>query len=489
MLLTDRLNDAQLLRDKAYINGGWVAAHEAAGFSVYNPATGAPLATVPDCAAEDTRAAIAAAEQALIVWRETPAPLRASLLRALHGLLLKHEEDLAQLITAEQGKPLAEALGEVRYAAAYVDWFAAEARRTYGDVIPAASADRRLLVVKQPIGVVATITPWNFPLAMLARKVAPALAAGCAVVSKPAEATPLSALALAELTSRAGFPAGVFNVLPTSSGDRVGGELTSNPVVRKLSFTGSTATGKLLLSQCAEGVKKVSLELGGNAPFIVFDDADLEAAVAGAVAVKFRNSGQTCICANRFIVHEKLYDEFAERLALAVNALSVGDGAEAGTDQGPLINAAAVRKVENQLEDAVASGAHVICGGARHERGGSFFQPTVLVNVRGDMRVAREETFGPVAPLLPFQSEAEAVELANQTQAGLAAYFYTADMARAWRVAEQLEYGMVGVNETAISSEAIPFGGIKESGLGREGSSYGIDEYLELKHICMGGLG
>jgi succinate-semialdehyde dehydrogenase/glutarate-semialdehyde dehydrogenase len=401
---------------------------------------------------------------------------------------MQHQEDLARLMTAEQGKPLAEARGEVAYGAAFVEWFAEEAKRVYGDVIPAAMNDRRYVVIRQPIGVVAAITPWNFPVAMITRKCAPALAAGCTVVVKPSELTPLCALALAELAQRAGFPPGVFNVLTTSDAAAVGRVLTASPVVRKLSFTGSTAVGKLLIRDCADTVKKVSMELGGNAPFIVFDDADLDAAVAGAMASKYRNAGQTCVCANRLLIQDGIYDAFAEKLAVAVGGLKVGDGMAEGTSQGPLINQAAVEKVEQHIGDAVSKGARILCGGQRHAKGGTFFEPTILADVTPQMLLASEETFGPVAPLFRFHSEDEAVRMANDTEFGLAAYFYSRDIGRVWRVAEALEYGIVGINEGIISTELAPFGGIKESGLGREGSRYGMDEFTEIKYLCMGGL-
>ncbi len=477
-----------LLRSAAFIDGDWRAADDGAVFEVTNPADSTVLATVPDMGAGETRAAIEAADAAWPAWRALTARKRSALLRAWFDLIVAHREDLARLMTAEQGKPLAEARGEVTYAASFVEWFAEEAKRVYGDVIPTPAADRRLFAIRQPVGVVAAITPWNFPLAMITRKCAPALAAGCPVVIKPAEQTPLSALALAELAQRAGFPAGVLNVVTTSSGERVGAELTRNPTVRKLSFTGSTAVGKLLLRECADTVKKVSLELGGNAPFIVFDDADIEAAVAGAMVSKYRNSGQTCICTNRFIVQDSIHDAFVERLAAAVGTLRVGPGDGEAVDQGPLIDLAAVERVERHIADACARGARIVCGGHRHALGGTFFEPTVLDDVTTDAAVATEEIFGPVAPVFRFTTEREAIDQANATEYGLAAYCYTRDAARVWRVAEALEYGMVGINEAAISTEVSPFGGIKESGLGREGSRYGIDEFTEIKSICLGGL-
>jgi len=477
-----------LLRRDAYVDGAWTGADDGARFAVTDPATGATLAEVPDMGAAETRRAIAAAEAAWPAWRAQTAKERAAVLRRWFDLQLQHQEALAQLMTAEQGKPLAEARGEVIYGASFVEWFAEEAKRVYGDTIPAPANDRRIVVIKQPVGVVAAITPWNFPIAMITRKCAPALAAGCPVVIKPAALTPLSALALAALAEEAGFPPGVLNVITSRRAGEVGGELTANPAVRKLSFTGSTEVGKLLMAQCAGTVKKVSLELGGNAPFIVFDDADLDAAVAGAMASKYRNAGQTCVCANRILVQDGVYEAFAMKLAAAVASLKVGPGTEAGVSTGPLINAAAVAKVEEHIADAVDHGARVICGGSRHALGGTFFEPTILVDVTTSMKVAREETFGPMAPLFRFHQEAEAVAMANATEFGLAAYFYSRDIGRCWRVAEALEYGMVGINEGIISTELAPFGGVKESGLGREGSKYGLDEFVEVKYLCMGGL-
>jgi len=483
------LADNALLKTAAYIDGSWCAADSGDTFAVTNPADGSPVAEVPDMGEAETRRAVEAANAAWPAWRAKTAKQRSGILRAWYELILANQEDLARLMTTEQGKPLAEARGEVAYGASFVEWFAEEAKRVYGDVIPAPFGDRRYVVVRQSIGVVAAITPWNFPIAMITRKCAPALAAGCPVVVKPAEATPLCALALAELAERAGFPKGVFNVVTSSSGARVGGEMTGNPLVRKLSFTGSTAVGKLLIAQCADTVKKVSLELGGNAPFIVFDDADLDAAVAGAMASKYRNAGQTCVCANRLLVQDSVYDAFAEKLAAAVAELHVGEGTEEGVNQGPLINEAAVCKVERHISDAVEQGARILFGGKRHARGGTFFEPTILADVTPAMAVAREETFGPVAPLFRFQTEQQAIQMANDTPFGLAAYFYSRDIGRVWRVAEALEYGMVGINEGIISTEVAPFGGVKESGLGREGSKYGIDEFVEMKYLCMGGLG
>jgi len=481
-------SDQSLLKTKALINGEWCDADDGATFTVTDPATGNTLATVPDLGATETTRAIAAAHAALPAWRALAARDRAVLLREWFDLVLDHQDDLARLLTAEQGKPLTEARAEVAYGASYLEWFAEEAKRLYGDTIPAPSADRRYVVIRQPVGVVAAITPWNFPLALITRKAGPALAAGCTMVLKPAEATPLCALALGELANRAGIPPGVFNVLTTSAGARVGAELTRNPLVRKLSFTGSTAVGKQLLRECADTVKRVSLELGGNAPFIVFDDADLDAAVAGAMAAKFRNSGQTCVCANRIFVQAGVYDEFAQRLAAAAGKLRVGNGADEGIEQGPLINEAAVAKVERHIRDAVEQGAKIMTGGSRYVLGGSFFEPTVLTGVTSAMAIAREETFGPVAPLIRFTAEAEALALANDTAAGLAGYFFSRDVGRCWRVAEQLECGMVGINSGLLSSEVIPFGGIKESGQGREGSRYGLDDYTELKYLSFGGI-
>jgi succinate-semialdehyde dehydrogenase/glutarate-semialdehyde dehydrogenase len=481
------LADPALLRDRLYLDGQWVAADAGATTPVQNPATGQALATVPLAGAAETRRAIAAAAAALPAWAARPARERADCLRRLHDLMLSHQDDLARLMTAEQGKPLAESRGEIAYSAGFFQWFGEEAKRAYGDVIPGHQRDRRIVVLKQPVGVVAAITPWNFPSAMIARKVAPALAAGCTIVVKPALQTPLSALALAALAERAGVPPGVLNVV-TGDARAIGGELTGNPAVRKLSFTGSTATGKLLLAQCATTVKKVSMELGGNAPFIVFDDADLDAAVAGAMQSKFRNSGQTCVCANRLYVQAGIHDRFVAALAAAVAKLRVGDGLAGDTDQGPLIDAAALAKVEEHVADAVARGARIVTGGSRHALGGTFFEPTVLAGATAAMRVASEETFGPVAPVFRFTDEAEAVRLANGTEFGLAAYVYTRDLGRAWRVPEALECGMVGLNTGLISTEVAPFGGVKESGMGREGSKYGLDEYLEAKYVCIAGV-
>jgi len=483
-----QLRDPKLLHDQAFIAGQWTAADSGATTAIHDPATGERLAAVPDMGAAETRRAIEAANAAWPAWRALTAKQRGAILRAWHDLIVAHADDLALLMTSEQGKPLAEARGEALYAASFVEWFAEEAKRTYGDVIPSPVAAQRLLVLKQPIGVAAAITPWNFPCAMITRKVAPALAAGCPVVVKPAEQTPLTALALAELAERAGFPAGVLNIVTGSAASApvIGGELTANSIVRKLSFTGSTEVGRLLMAQCAPTLKKVSLELGGNAPFIVFDDADVDAAVDGAMASKYRNAGQTCVCANRLLVQEGVYEEFARKLAARVAALKVGAGTEAGVNQGPLIDAQALEKVEAHVADAVEKGARVLTGGKRHAKGGTFFEPTVLADVTPDMRCAREETFGPVAPLFRFRDEAEAIALANATEYGLAGYFYARDLGRVWRVAEALEYGMVGVNVGTLGNEAAPFGGVKQSGIGREGSKYGIEEYLEIKYICLG---
>jgi succinate-semialdehyde dehydrogenase/glutarate-semialdehyde dehydrogenase len=482
------LNDSTLLKTDAYIDGEWCGAADGAHFDVTNPATGEVIASLPDMGVTETRAAIEAADKAWPAWREKTGKERAGILRKLFFLMMENQEDLAQLITAEGGKPIAESRGEVAYGAAFIEWFGEEAKRTYGDLIPATFADRRIVADKEPIGVCAAITPWNFPIAMVTRKVGPALAAGCPMVLKPAQDTPLSALALAELAERAGVPAGVFSVVTSSHGSIVGGELTSNPIVRKLTFTGSTETGKVLMRQCADTIKKLSLELGGNAPFIVFDDANIDEAVAGAIASKYRNSGQTCVCVNRFLVQDGVYDEFAAKLTAAVESMKVGNGAEEGVVQGPLINEAGLEKVEAHVADAISKGAQLVTGGQRHALGGSFYEPTVLTDVTPDMAVAREETFGPVSPLFRFKTEEEAVAMSNDTEFGLAAYFYTRDAARTWRVSKGLEYGIVGVNEGIISTEVAPFGGVKESGLGREGSKYGIEDYLEIKYICMGGL-
>jgi succinate-semialdehyde dehydrogenase/glutarate-semialdehyde dehydrogenase len=482
------LAEPALLHSRCLVGGQWIGAASGATLEVRNPADGGLLGTVPDMGAAETRRAIEAAEAVRPAWAALTARERGVILRRWFDLMMEHREDLARIMTAEQGKPLAESRGEIAYAASFLEWFAEEGRRVYGDVIPTHRAGSRIVVVKQPVGVAAAITPWNFPAAMITRKVGPALAAGCPMVVKPASATPLSALALAALAERAGVPAGVLSVV-TGSARAIGGEMTGNPLVRKLSFTGSTETGKALMAAAAGTVKKVSLELGGNAPFIVFDDADLDAAVAGAMVSKYRNMGQTCVCANRLLVQDGIHDAFAAKLAEAVAALKVGDGLEAGVTQGPLINDAAVAKVEEHIADAVGKGARVLVGGARHALGGRFFQPTVLTGAAPGMLLAREETFGPVAPLFRFTDEADAIRLANDTEYGLAAYFYARDLGRVWRVAEALEYGMVGINEGLISTEVAPFGGVKESGIGREGSRYGIEEYLEIKYLLMGGLG
>ena len=483
-----KLADDRLLRRRCYINGEWRNAESGATLAVTNPADGAVLTEVPDMGADETAAAVAASHTAWRDWRGRTAGDRSALLRRWFDLILTHQEDLARLMTAEQGKPLTESRGEIAYAASFVEWFAEEGKRIYGDTIPTHRTDARLLVIKEPIGVCAAITPWNFPSAMITRKAAPALAAGCTMVVKPASQTPLSALALAELAHRAGIPAGVFNVV-TGNSAVIGKALTDDPRVRKLSFTGSTETGKLLMGACAGTVKKISLELGGNAPFIVFDDADLDRAVAGAVACKYRNSGQTCVCANRILVQEEIYNAFAEAFARAVTALKVADGFTEGAEQGPLIDMKAVEKSERLIQDALEKGATLLAGGKRHALGGTFFEPTILGDAGPAMNIAGEEAFGPVAPLFRFQTEAEAIQLANDTPYGLAAYFYARDIGRVWRIAEALEYGMVGINTGILSTAVAPFGGVKESGIGREGSRYGIDEYIEIKYLCMGNVG
>ncbi|CAE6757561.1 NADP-dependent succinate-semialdehyde dehydrogenase [Paraburkholderia haematera] len=484
---TPILKDPSLLKTKAYIAGEWQSADDTSTFEVKNPATGETIATVPRMGTTETRRAIDTANAAWPAWRATTAKHRATILRKWHDLMLENADDLAKILTTEQGKPLAEAKGEILYAASFLEWFAEEGKRVNGDTIPTPAGDKRIVVTKEPIGVCAAITPWNFPAAMITRKVGPALAAGCPIIVKPAEATPLSALALAVLAERAGVPRGVFNVV-TGEPKAIGAEMTGNPIVRKLSFTGSTPVGRLLMAQCAPTVKKVSLELGGNAPFIVFEDADLDAAVAGAIASKYRNSGQTCVCTNRFYVHDKVYDAFAEKLRVAVEQLKVGRGTEDGVTQGPLINEAAVLKVESHIEDALAKGARIVTGGKRHALGHGFFEPTVLADVTPAMKVARDETFGPLAPLFRFSSDEEVIRLANDTEFGLASYFYSRDIGRVWRVAEALEYGMVGINTGLISNEVAPFGGVKQSGLGREGSHYGIDDYVVIKYMCVGGI-
>jgi succinate-semialdehyde dehydrogenase/glutarate-semialdehyde dehydrogenase len=481
------LTDSKLFRQSCYIDGAWVNAKSGGTISVDNPATGEIVGTVPKMGTAETREAIESADRAFREWRKKTGKERAAVLRKWYELMIANTEDLARLMTIEQGKPLAESKGEVAYAAAFLEWFGEEAKRVYGDTIPGHQADKRIVVLKQPIGVAACITPWNFPLAMITRKAGPAIAAGCTVVLKPASQTPFSALALAELADRAGIPKGVFNVV-TGSAAEIGKEMTTNPIVKKVSFTGSTEVGKVLMQQAAGTVKKLSLELGGNAPFLVFDDADLDAAVEGAIASKYRNTGQTCVCVNRIYVQDSVYDAFAAKLSAAVARLNPANGLEPDATQGPLIDDKAVAKVEEHIDDALKKGARVVVGGKRHEKGGRFFQPTVLADVTPSMMVSREETFGPVAPLFRFKTEEEALALANDTEFGLAAYFFGRDIARVWRVAEGLESGMVGINTGLISTEVAPFGGVKESGLGREGSRYGMEEYLEIKYLCMGGI-
>jgi succinate-semialdehyde dehydrogenase/glutarate-semialdehyde dehydrogenase len=481
------LKDPSLLRQQAYVDGEWCDAVEGNMITVHNPATGDQLGTVPRMGAQETRRAIDAASAAWPAWRKKSAKERSAILRKWNDLMLENADDLALIMTAEQGKPLAESKGEIGYAAAFLEWFAEEAKRVAGDTLASPWPDRRIVVTKEPVGVCAAITPWNFPAAMITRKVGPALAAGCPMVLKPAELTPFSALALAVLAERAGVPKGVFSVV-TGDSKAIGGEMTSNPAVRKLSFTGSTAVGRLLMEQCAGTIKKLSLELGGNAAFVVFDDADIDAAVEGAIASKYRNAGQTCVCANRMYVQDAVYEQFAQKLVAAVGKLKVGNGAEAGVNQGPLINENAVLKVEQHISDALAKGARLVTGGHRHALGHSFFQPTVLADVTADMQVAREETFGPLAPLFRFHTEEEVIAMVNNTEFGLASYFYSRDIGRVWRVAEAIETGMVGVNTGLISTEVAPFGGVKQSGLGREGSQYGMEEYLVVKYICMGGI-
>lgn len=482
-----QLKDQSLFRQQCYIDGEWVDADSGETQPVGNPATGEQIGTVPKMGADETRRAIEAANAAWGDWRSKLAKERSNILRKWFDLMIENTDDLAVLMTAEQGKPLAESKGEIAYAASFIEWFAEEGKRIYGDTIPQHGPDKRIVVTKEPVGVVAAITPWNFPSAMITRKAGPALAAGCPFVIKPASDTPYSAIALAVLAERAGIPKGVFNVVTGSSG-AIGGEMTSNPIVRKLTFTGSTEIGKILMEQCAATVKKTSMELGGNAPFIVFDDADLDSAVAGAMASKYRNTGQTCVCANRIYVQDGVYDAFAAKLKDAVEAMVVGDGLKGDTQQGPLINMAAVEKVEEHIEDAVSNGATIVTGGKRHELGGTFFEPTILAGVKQSMLVARDETFGPLAPLFRFKDDAEVIQMANDTEFGLAAYFYSRDIGRIWRTAEAVEYGIVGINTGIISTEVAPFGGVKESGTGREGSKYGIEDYLEVKYLCMGDI-
>jgi len=482
-----KLKDMSLFRQQCYINGEWVDADDKATLAVINPADGVQIGVVPKMGTAETRRAIETAHAAFLTWRAKTAKERAAILRKWYELMLANQEDLAILMTVEQGKPLAESRGEVAYGASFIEWFAEEGKRVYGDTIPAQAPDRRIVVIKQPIGVCAAVTPWNFPNAMITRKAGPALAAGCAMVIKPASQTPYSALALCELAERAGIPKGVISVVTGPSGP-IGKELTSNPLVRKFTFTGSTEVGKLLMQQCATTVKKVSLELGGNAPFIVFDDADIDSAIDGAMASKYRNTGQTCVCANRLLVQDGVYDQFAKKLAEKVSAMKVGNGLEEGVVQGPLIDMKAVEKVEEHISDAVSKGARVVTGGKRHDKGGQYFQPTVLADVTPKMKITHEETFGPVAPLYRFKTEDELLKLANDTQYGLAAYFYSRDVGRVWRVAEGLEAGIIGINVGIISTEVAPFGGVKESGIGREGSKYGMDEFLEVKYLCLGDI-
>ncbi len=481
------LKDKNLFRQQCYIDGQWLNADDASTIDVTNPATGEKLGTIPRMRSAETRRAIEAANKAQKPWAAKTAKERAVILRRWFELMMEHQEDLAMIMTMEQGKPLAESRGEIAYAASFIEWFAEEAKRLYGDVIPAHQSDKRIVVIKQPIGVVASITPWNFPAAMITRKAGPALAAGCTMVAKPATQTPYSAFALAELAERAGLPAGVLNIV-TGSATAIGGEMTSNPIVRKITFTGSTEIGKLLLVQSAATVKKVSMELGGNAPFIVFNDADLDEAVDGAMMSKYRNAGQTCVCANRIYAQSGIYEDFVARLAKAVNALKVGDGRDEGVSQGPLIDENAVLKVEEHIADAIAKGGRLVTGGKRHSKGGSFFEPTLIADATQDMLVASEETFGPLAPVIKFETDEDAIAMANDTEFGLASYFYSRDIGRIWRIAEAIESGIVGINTGIISTEVAPFGGVKESGLGREGSKYGIDDFIEIKYLCIGGI-
>jgi succinate-semialdehyde dehydrogenase / glutarate-semialdehyde dehydrogenase len=480
------LKDGGLLKSQCYIDGNWIDAENGSSRPIRNPATGAVVSTVPNAGASETRRAIEAAARAGTRWRATTADERAKVLRQWYQLMMAHQEDLARLMTSEQGKPLAESRGEIAYAGSFIEWFAEEARRVYGDIIPSPWPDARILVTRAPVGVCAAITPWNFPAAMITRKVAPALAAGCTIIVKPAMQTPLSALAMAELAARAGVPPGVLSVV-TGDSRIIGAELTANAMVRKLTFTGSTAVGRLLAAQCAPTLKRMSLELGGNAPFIVFDDADVDAAVAGAMTSKYRNTGQTCVCANRLLVQEGVYDQFASKLVTAVSRLKVGNGMDSGVEQGPLIDTAALAKVEELVGEALAQGARALIGGRRHALGGTYYEPTVLSDATAHMRLAHEEMFGPVAPLFRFADEAEAIAIANDTESGLAGYFYSRDLGRVWRIAEALECGMLGINTGLISTAVAPFGGVKQSGLGREGSRYGINEYIDLKYLCMGG--
>ena len=486
--MTLQLNDQSLFKTQAYVDGQWVDGDNGETFAVTNPATGEHLADVSSVGAAETRRAIAAGERAMQEWKALPAKARCDLLENWYQLIIENTEDLALIMTAEQGKTLTESRGEVGYGASFIKWFAEEGKRVYGDIIPTPQTDRRGVVVKQPVGVVAAITPWNFPNAMITRKAGPALAVGCAIILKPAAETPLSALALVELANRAGLPAGLFSVLPGMDAPAIGGEMTSNPTVKKVTFTGSTPVGKLLMKQCADTVKRTSMELGGNAPVIIFDDADLDLAVAGALTAKYRNSGQTCICANRLLVQEGIYDAFVEKFTAAVSEFRIGNGLDETTTHGPVITEKAAAEIHTKVLSAVDEGARVVIGGQPGEQGGCFYQPTILTDVNDSMRVFREEIFGPVAPVFKFSGEEEAIAMANDTEFGLAAYVYTENMGRSWRVAEAIDYGMVGVNETAISSEVIPFGGMKESGQGREGSKYGLDDYLEVKYICIGGL-
>ena len=482
-----QLKDQALFRQQIYVDGKWADADSGETIDVLNPANGKKIGVIPKGGTNETRRAIEAAEAAFPAWRAKTAKERSNILRKWYDLMMEHQDDLAQIMTLEQGKPFEEAKGEIAYGASFVEWFSEEARRIYGDVIPSHAADKRIVVLKEPVGVVGAITPWNFPNAMITRKAAPALAAGCTMVCKPATETPFSALALAELAERAGVPKGVFSVV-TGAAREIGGEITSNPIVQKVTFTGSTPIGKMLMAQCAATVKKTSMELGGNAPFIVFNDADLDEAVKGALTSKYRNAGQTCVCANRLLVQDGVYDAFVEKLKAAVGAFKIGDGMSPGMDIGPLINMGAIEKIEEHIADATGKGARIVLGGSRHELGHSFFQPTILADVPKNAIVAKDETFGPLAPVFRFQTEEEAIQMANDTEFGLASYFYTKDLARAWRVAEGLDYGIVGLNTGLVSTAEAPFGGVKESGGGREGSKYGIDDYTEVKYVCMGGI-